>query len=139
MARTLLQVANEQGVVSPLEEGTTPIYTAILTDEEGQALSGLPFTGVRLTLYATYSGAIINGRQNQNALNANNVTISSTGLLTWKLQEADVVLVGTPKPKVGKHRAVFVAEWNDSGGVARQITHELEIPIVGVPNAPLTL
>lgn len=113
-----------------LDEGTTPIYSTVLKDENGVALTGLPFTGVRLSYYSTLTGTIINSRTNQNILNANNVTIDGAGLLKWKLQEADVVLTdGATVPSVVRCRAEIVIEWLDADSVPRQIAHDLEIPI----------
>lgn len=117
-------------ILSEIDEGTTRVYSSVLKDENNVALTGLPFTGVRLSYYNRLTEAIINNRSNQNALNANNVTIDAAGLLIWKLQEADVILTdGATVPAIVRCRAEFVVEWNDSTGTPRQTSHEIEIPI----------
>lgn len=122
-------------ILAEIEEGTTGIYTAILKDEAGVALTALP-VAARLSYYSVVSATIVNSRSNQNVLNANNVTITAAGLLTWKLQEADVILVDTPKPALVRHRAEFVIEWNDAAAVPRQVGHVVELPIRALVKAP---
>lgn len=124
---------------NPWEEGTTPTYTTTLLDEAGAAVTLSAITGARLTFADLNTGATINGRSNQDIKNANNVTIHATsGLLTWKLLEADMLLVASPKPLTATHRALFVIEWDDALSVARQIVHEVHIPIVAKTGAPFS-
>lgn len=119
-----------------ITEGTTPTYTAILKDNEGVVVPAASLSAVRLRLYSTATGAVINSRNGQNVLNANNVTINNVGLLTWKLLEADTILVDSPKPILGHHCAVFVIEWTDAQSVLRQIVHEVTFPIQRADYAP---
>jgi hypothetical protein len=124
-----------------IEEGNTAIYTAILQDETGLTLTSLPFTAARLTLVSAQSGAIINSREGQNILNnalVPEVTISGAGTLTWKLLEPDVIIVDEPKPERAVHRATFVLEWLDANGIARQLTHAIEVPLRRSPNSPFS-
>lgn len=126
-------------IFPPIDEGTTPIYTTTLKDEAGLAITGLPFTGARVSYYNMATGADINNRNNQNILNANNVTIDTNGLLTWKLQEADVITTDSgTMPPIVQYRAEFVVEWNDISSTPRQKTHVIEIPITRLVKRPFT-
>jgi len=123
-----------------LTEGETATYTASLQDENGAPVSSASLSGARLTYYSVHTGAIINGRNNQNILNANNVTISAGGALAWKLQEADVRISDAPiaDGAVVSHRAVFVFEWLDSGLVPRQMVREVTVKLSQAKNAPFS-
>lgn len=112
-----------------INEGTTNTYTAVLKDG-ALPITGLPFTGFRMSYYSVLTGGIVNGRDNQNILNANDVTIDGVGNFSWKLQEADVIIDdGDTVPPIVRYRAEFNGEWLDGAGSPRQVTHEIEIPI----------
>jgi hypothetical protein len=65
-----------------------------IRDRAGIAIPGSALTSARMSLYLTANTLVptvfINGRQLQNILNANNVTISEQGLVTWDIQELDM-------------------------------------------------
>lgn len=108
-----------------IDEKETPVYTAILTDENGAVIPGASLTQALLTLYDVETGAIVNGRNLQNVLNANDVTIDAAGLLTWAIQIADVTLLVGAAPRA-IHRALFQFFWQ---GNARHKPHEVELVI----------
>jgi hypothetical protein len=119
-------------------EGQTVTYTTTLLDEASVAVPAAAFTAIRLTYYSVQSGAIINSRNNQSILNANEVTVDGAGLLTWKLQEADVTMTESPKPSVTTYRAVMVYEWLDAATVPRQAVREIDVTIQAITNGPFT-
>lgn len=123
-------------ILPAITEGTTRTYIATLKGEDGIVVPASSLSAVRLRFYSTHTGAVINGRDGQNVLNANGVTIDNNGLLTWKLLEADTILTDNPKPTLGHHCAVFVIEWIDAQSVARQVVHEVTFPIARAKNAP---
>ena len=125
-------------ILTEIFEGTTGTYSATLKDETDVAITGLPFTGVRISYYSKSSGNIVNSRNNQNILNLNNVTITAAGAFSWKLQEADVTVADSPKPDRVTHRAEIVVEWNDVASGPRQTTHVVDIPIKALTKAPLS-
>ena len=109
-------------------ENSSALYTANLTDETASALSLSSLHTITLTLYDKESGTIINSRSDQDVKNTNNVTITSGGVLTWSVQPADNLVVGT-NIRVGgyeTHVALFEYTW-DSGASAGR--HELEIEV----------
>lgn len=96
-----------------INEQTTGLLRFQLVDEAGAhfALAGL--LTLTLTSYDKVSGNILNARDNQNVKNANNVTISATGLVTWHLQPDDTVIVWDT---VGSEVHVAFFEWTWNGG-----------------------
>lgn len=117
-------------------EGTTPTYTVTLKDHAENVLTDAIVTSIRGTYYSAPSGTIINSRENQDMHDANNCTLNDAGLFTWKMEEADVLIVEDPKPVFVIHRLVLVIEWDDADDDPRQVTHVIHIPIVRVENAP---
>jgi hypothetical protein len=77
-------------------EGETGVETFTLKQGSGSGVA-VPLTDIStatLTL-KDESGTIINSRNAQNVLNANNVTIHATsGLVTWARQVADTTVTG---------------------------------------------
>lgn len=114
-------------------EKTTPIITATVVDEAGVAIPGSGLDTLTLTLHNADDGpgyAVINGRLNQDVLNANNVTVNGAGLLTWNMQEADTTIQNqglspfTPE----NHRAVF--RWTYvSGGIPKVGKHVIDMQV----------
>lgn len=117
-------------------EGSTPQYSGVLTDENDAPVGSGALLASKMTLYSVSSGAIINGRNGQNILNANNVTISGAGVILWRLMEADTKIVDTNPGVVVTHRAVLVFDWLDAASTARQMVREISLRIVKVTNAP---
>lgn len=77
-----------------VNEGSIAQYTGQLIDElTGANIALSSIVSLTLTLRDATTGTIINNRDTQNILNANNVTVSSTGLITWSVQGADNVIV----------------------------------------------
>lgn len=107
-----------------ISEQETPIYSFTLKDENGSVVPGSSLNSVTLTFYAVHSGAIINSRNGQNVLNANNVTISEQGVVTWTLQLNDVKIVDDTQ-LTETHRALFLFTW----GSNRCKPHELDVVI----------
>lgn len=68
--------------------GSTATFTATIRDAAGSAVSSASITTATLTL--KNGSTIINGRNAQNVLNTNNVTINTDGGLVWSIQTADV-------------------------------------------------
>lgn len=111
-------------------------YTGTLRDESGVLFSALD--SLTLTLYDKKTAEIINGRNYQDALNTNQVTVYDTlqsGFddagnpitfnLRWNLLPEDNPILNDSKAVVTEeHVALFVAIW--SGG-ARQMNNQFSI------------
>jgi hypothetical protein len=116
-----------------LPEQTRGDYSFVLRDRDGETVSFATLTTATLTLYltdgVTTPFVFVNGRQNQNILNANNVTITADGRVTWDIQSADMAIFNTTnffEPRVGLFKFVWPA------GV---VLHEVIFNVRNVPNA----
>jgi len=109
-----------------LDEKTIAKYKATITDEDQAAIASSSLSTLTLTLYDVETGTIINSRNGQNILNANNVIIDSDGLLTWTIQAADNEIVGTRRRagQYEKHVALFEYTWSSKAS-----KHELILEI----------
>lgn len=105
--------------IGPLAEGGTGKYTGTLTQEDGETIvPGSVLDSLTLTLKDITTGQVINSRNAQNVLNANNVTVDENGLLTWTLLPADLPFLRKNPPPfdsdVEVHIAVFEWTWNNT-------------------------
>lgn len=99
-----------------INEGNTAIYTATLKDEAGTVIPASAISALTITLSNVADGTIINSRNAQDALNANNVTIHATsGLLTYTLQPSDTAIQDDEQP-YETHRATFQCTYNAGAG-----------------------
>lgn len=107
-------------------------YKAQLVDENRVPISYATLTSLTLTLYDLRSSVIVNGRNAQNVLNANQVTMDVNGNIVWTWLPADMPLL-VPTVQQEEHVALFVAKWTDSGGNARQANHEVHFYVNKIP------
>lgn len=122
----------------PVTEKASAVYTGKLVDQTGAAVSGSVLNTLTLTLYDKLTGTSINGRNAQNVLNQNDVTVDDSGVITWTLQPADNAIVNTTLPSsystdsdghyLEKHVALFQATWGSSGAC----NHEIVIYVVAL-------
>lgn len=96
--------------VYPIKEKETGVYSFTIKDEAGLVIPATQLYEVKLTVHVPSSGAIVNGRDAQNVKNANNVTISEAGVVTWTLQVADVTIVDDSLDKE-THQCLFLFTW----------------------------
>ena len=104
------------------KEAATSRYTTTLKDQDGTAIPGTSLDSLTLTFYDKVTNGIINSRDDQNILGANNGSVDAAGLLTWEMQAADNPIVDATRDRES-HVALFKFGW-DSGRVAY---HEAEI------------
>jgi hypothetical protein len=114
-----------------VREKSTGQYTATLADELEVVIPLASLTTLKLTLYDVATGTILNTRNLQDVLNANNVTYHGTsGLLTWSVQPADHAIVSTRGQIAERHRAVFDFTWNAG---AKRDWHAVEFLVEADP------
>lgn len=107
--------------------------TAQVQNEAGAGISSANLTALTLTLYVKDSaGSIINSRNKQNVLNANGVTVDTSGNLVYQMAPDDNVIINTGKLKE-KHIALF--EWEWSAGTKKG-KHEIEFVVTNMENVP---
>ena len=96
-----------------IREKSTFRLTANLQDAAGNAVSGASLTTLTLTLTEPTTDTVVNSRNNQDALNANGVTVDGAGALVWEGTVADSTpLLDTRE--VEQRVALFKFTW-DSG------------------------
>lgn len=104
----------------PMDEKTSGQYTATIVGNDGVTpLPAATLVTLTLTLYvikADGTDGIVNGRNAQNVLNANNVTVSAGGLLTWVVQVLDTTLV----EDIPFERHVALFEWTWAAGAGKR-------------------
>ena len=120
--------AFEKVTVAP-KAGESATYTTQLADILGVDAPLATFSAITLTFVDEVTGSVINFRQDQNVLNANNVTVSATGLLTWNMQVADNSrITATTNNTIEYHRAIFSFVY-DFGTGEETAEHEIRIPV----------
>lgn len=125
-------------LTQPILEATTALYTFTLVNEFDE---GVPM-GVLGTLIMTYydlvSGALINGRHDQNVLNANDVTVTEVvgpplvTTVTWVIQPADSVIVDD-RLELEQHVALFRWSWYSGTHFS---AHEVQFGIEALTYVP---
>lgn len=123
--------------ITPLEFGileqASGRYTAIITSNDGATpVPAASLLTLTLTLYvikADGSIAYINGRNAQNVLNANNVTVDASGNLIWSIQVADTTLV----EDLPFERHIALWEWTAAGVAGK---HEVVIVVQALDEVP---
>lgn len=120
-------------ITFPINELSTGKYTAVIVGNDGVTpLPAVTLTTLTLTLYVILSDgtqAIVNGRNIQNVLNLNNVTVDGSGNLTWNVQVGDT----TPQQVIPFeiHRAVFAWTWPGGAG-----NHEVWLKVAQLIRVP---
>ena len=105
-----------------VEEGTTPVFTVTLQDQASAPIPLVALTTLTLTSYDVRTGTIINSRNAQNVLNANNGTYHATsGVFTWALQPADTARV-TAATRIEEHAALLQWSWDSGAKVGADVT-----------------
>lgn len=107
-------------------EGTTGLYSFALVDEEDEGIDGSFLTTLTLTLYDGESLTVVNNRQDQDILNANDGSIETdpgpplTTTVTVELQPADTVILN--EHRVKEYRVLsFRWTWDSGRRVGRHV------------------
>jgi hypothetical protein len=115
----------------PIDEKETGQYTATIVGNDGVTpLGAATLTTLVLTLYvikADGTDSLI--RTLQNVLNANNVTVSPAGLVTWLIQVADTTLV----EDIPYERHIALFEWTWAAGAGK---HEVVLLVRNLRRVP---
>ncbi len=110
-----------------IAERTTPIIEALVDDGTGTGIPASSLTSLTLTLYVAGSPAsILNGRNQQNVLNQNGVTVDAAGNLAWTMSAADNAVLGSDDEEA--HVALFEWAW----GSGRAGKHELLLTVANL-------
>lgn len=110
-------------LTEPYAEKTTLTLTATITDVDGVtplANADSILTTLTLDLYEKASGTVVNSRTAQSIKNTNGGTITSAGLLTLRLDPADLTRVST----AGSETFVALVRWS-WGSPTKYGAHEI--------------
>jgi len=120
-------------LIFAIDEQSTGQYTATIVGNDGVTpLPGATLSTLVLTLYAIKADGtdgIVNARNAQNVLNANDVTVDAAGLITWAIQVADTTLVEAVPFE--RHLALF--EWTWPAGAGK---HEVGLLVRNLHRVP---
>lgn len=107
-------------------------YSATITDPSEAAIPLSKVDTLVLTLVDLDSDTVINSRDNQDVLNANDVTYNEQGELVWTIRPADNAIVGDVcAGKAQRHLATFELTWTD-GGDSFEKNWSLELGVIAV-------
>lgn len=109
----------------PVPAGSTPVYQAVLVDENGVAMGPGALATLLLSIVDTLSGAIINNCNQQNILNTGRGTLDSAGNLTVALLAGDTALYNTADEQ---EQRSLVFQWTYNGG-AKTGMHQVDFEI----------
>ena len=114
------------------EELSSGIYEADIVQDNGSPAGLGVLTALTLTLYDEHSDnqAIVNERNDQDVLNANNVTIDASGHLKWNIQPDDNAILDSNNYHED-HIAMFKYEWL-SGGNTRRGYHRARLRVTNL-------
>lgn len=128
MATKFEYIVDADGSKRPILKRTNLRYTTTLKDIAGAVVPSTDLSTFTLTWYSLHGAqAVVNSRDGQNILNANNVTLDGSGNLVWNLQPADTQILDSTLA-FEWHRALFA--WTKTGG--EQGKHEVDIKITNV-------
>jgi hypothetical protein len=119
-------------------EGTSGLYSFALVDMAGQGIDSAFLTTLTLTLYDVDSNQIVNNRQDQNILNANDGTVTTTvslnpvTLVTFHLRPADTIILNDHR--LVEYRVLsFRWTWDSGQEVGR---HAVQLGVENLLHVP---
>lgn len=117
-----------------IDAGETAVYSGVVTNGVGAPLPASSLDSLTLTLTDAATGAVVNARDAQNALNANGVTVGAAGELVWTMTPQDTALLAaSPAPDATELRvAVFRWTWDAGAGVG---SHRITFRVRNVSSA----
>jgi hypothetical protein len=117
---------------TPIDERTTPVYTATIKDADGVPIPLNQITSLTMTLFDNATGSIINARDDQDILNTNGVVVEETsGKLIWNMSEQDTA-IGNDASFYESRIGQFV--WTYGSG--KRGTHEILFTIRNLEKIP---
>lgn len=118
-----------------VNELSTFLWEGTLKNEFGVALGPTDLATLTCTLVDEDTGAIINGRDNQNVLNANNFTLTTASIsnISWDTPEADNPIIDDTK-ETEIHIATI--KWTFASNAAFGGKKVIAIRVVNIQRVP---
>lgn len=107
--------------------GNSTRHTITLYDYDNDTLAKASIQTLTLSLVNEADGAVINGRDAVDILDANGGTVSAAGVVTLKLQPTDNVMVSTDDNEA--HIAIITWTWTDPQAVSQTNSHNFKMTI----------
>jgi len=117
MAATPTIMRTSAGAAAVVQEGESCNLRLVPTDIDGAAILKANLITLTFTLFDLATSAVVNSRNAQNVLDANDGTVDTAGVLTMRLGPLDTVIVGTVANNAKQVRCVQLA-WTFNDGVA---------------------
>lgn len=94
-------------------EQQTGTFTGVIQDGDGNPIGSNDLTTLTLTITNQADSTVINSRDAQNVLNANDVTLDVSGNLSWDIQAEDNIIVNDEivPGTVERHEVLFEWTW----------------------------
>lgn len=112
--------------VFSIDERTEPLHEFTILDVDGNPVQP---TAITLTYYDRETGTIINSRDGQDVLDANNVTVTN-GVVAWEMQVEDTIVLNNVL-EAEIHVALW--EWIANG---RDVKHETIFRVINLRKVP---
>ncbi len=126
-----IELQDTNGITVEVDEGESLNFTATFEDFVGTVpLDKDAILTMLLTLYNKCDSTIINGRDAENAKDANGHTITEAGVLTGRFGPLDNIIVSSDVAEMQVETHVVLLEWTWSDGVlTRTGIEELEFHV----------
>jgi hypothetical protein len=111
--------------MQPFAPGTTPEYSGVLVDANGNPIAGSQLTTLTLSLVDTVTKAVVNSCTDANILNTGRGTIDALGNLKINFLKTDTQLLDTTHKREYRS-AVIIWTYNAGAGVG---TREVKMMI----------
>ena len=112
-------------------EKQSGFWAGRLLDENGAGVGSTILTSLTGTLYDRATQAIINRRNAQNIINANQCTMDAAGNFRWDWVPADQTYVN-PNRTIEEHVMLITAKWTRSDGFPGEANHEIHFNVARV-------
>lgn len=131
MGRDLLK--DSAGKVKHVDSKESAVITAVLKDVNDAAINKSVLQSLTLTLVNAEDGTVLNGRDQQNILDANNGSVTAAGVVTIKLQPADNAVCGANTNELEDHYATLRWTYADTDGDLMSGAHQWVIQVFASP------
>lgn len=96
-----------------IDEGESGSITASIQDKAGNPLTKTDINSLAISIVDLRTNTVINNRDAQTILDANDGTVEVDGTLTFKLQPEDTINVGSPRNFLEERQVTINWTWTD--------------------------
>ena len=134
MATTPTLLRDSAGLAVVVQEGESCNLTVTFQDMTGATINKASLITLTCTLFDWTTAAVINSRNAQTVLDANNGLVASDGTLTLRLGPLDNIIVGTPASGTKEiHCCLFTWTWSDGVATRTGRSDPLGVQVQNLP------